>query len=565
MVSNTNLHLKDFGIYSNKIGLFYNNKENLSSYFGLMFTFFYFSILVALFGYYAIEIINKKQLKVYNSDKYPEDIPSIDLNNDLFYFAFGVEEPKITSVFMDETIYYPLAIYSEAIKENNKWKKKTEKNLELEKCNISKFNKIYQTSFINNNNNTLSTYYCIKDFNGLKLAGSFTYDQTSYIKILLFPCINTTENNNHCKSKEIIDYYFSGTYISFLMKNIGITPNNYENPTTSIINNLYTTIGKSFYKEKIIYYKIQEVVSDVGIFTNRFETKKYLKFDREFDSFYMKNEEKFYDGDTFCRIIIRISDTIEVQNRIYGKISEVLATTGGYIQMINIIFTVVVYLFNKYNMKYTLIENLFCYDIQKNKLIFKNDFEKSNRNNNYKNRAAILLSNFNNNQNSDEDNKILNLKNSIKIQGKQLIIVGANNKKTNEQLKLDDLRNISRPEYSCNKILNDNNSASIDMNKLKNFNSVVLLNNKSRLIKINNNINQNLDKDWSKSKLYDFKINFFKYYFYHCFKNTENKEFELYQYGIEMLTNQLDIINVFNTNFFFENYFTKINNIKNIG
>ena len=559
MISNINLQIKDFDIYSNKIGLFYNNKEHLSSYFGLTLTFLYCSILIVLFGYYAIEIINKKQLKIYNSDKYPEDIYSINLNNDLFYFAFGVENPKTGSVFMDETVYYPLAVYTEVIKENNKWKNNIQKNLELEKCNISKFSNEYQTFF---KSNTLSNYYCIKDFNGVKLSGSYTYDETAYIKILLYPCINTTENNNHCKSKDIIDYYFSKTYISFLMKDIGITPKNYENPTTPLINNLFTTIGKSYYKEKIIYYKIKEVVSDVGIFTNHLETKNYLKYDREFDSFYMRDAEEFYNGDSICRILIRLSDTIEVQNRIYGKLSEVFATTGGYIQIVNIIFSIIAFIFNKYNMKSTLIEDLFCYNLQKNKLILKNDIEKLNKYNNYKNNAAIFVSRLKSNQLFNENNnKIMNFKSSLNIHEKQLISDDAKNKKVTEELKLDNLKNISGPEYSCNKILNENN-LSIDKNKLKSINSVILLNNRSRLLKINDNINYNLDNDLDNSKLFDFKFNIFKYCFYYLFKNRENKEFELYKYGIQMLTNQLDIINVFTTNFFFDNYLKKKDNFK---
>ena len=566
MVSNINCQLKDLDIYTNKIGLFYNNKENLSSYFGLILTCLYSLLLVGLFAYYTNEVISKQNPKVSNSDKYPEGTPSINLNNDIFYFAFGAENPNTTSVYIDETVYYSEVIYHEMIKKNNKWKNKVKKNLELERCNISKFSKGHQRLFKNNN---LSSYYCVKDFNGMKLTGSYAYGEVAYFKILFYRCKNTTENNNHCKSKEIIDSYLSGGYASFLMENIGLTPTNYENPTTSIINDIYTMIGNNFYKEKIIYYKIEEIESNVGIFNNDIETKRYLKFDREYETFNVKKIEEL-DNDTdnlICSTFIRLSDTIEVQNRVYGKISEVLATTGGYMQMINLIFSMIAYIYNKYNMKSTLIENLFCYNLQRSKLILKYDFEKSNKYKNYKNDFSIFVSHFKNNKTAVvSNNKILNFKSPLNFQ-KQSIIGDEQNKNTNKQYKLGNLKSISKQERSFNKILNESNSASIDMNKIKNVNSVILLNKRNRLIKINDNVNNNFGKDCtnSHSKLDDFKLNFFKYYFYHCFKNTENKEFELYQYGIGMVVNQLDIINVFNTNFFCDNYLKKMNNTKSLG
>ena len=562
MSSNINFQLKDLDIYSNKIGLFYNNKENLSSYFGLILTCLYSLSLVGLFTYYTNEAIKKRNLKVYSSDQYPEGTPSINLNNDIFYFAFGVEDPIHTTVYINETIYYPEVVYHDSVKENNQWRNKVKKKLELEKCNISKFSEGHQKLF---KNNDLSTYYCVKDFNGIKLAGSYTYDEIAYLKIFLYPCKNTTENNNHCQSKDIIDSYLSEAYFSSLMENIGLTPTNYENPTTPTINNIYTTIGKTIFRERILYYKIEEIVSNVGIFGENIETKKYLKYDKESETFYIRDPEEFYNGNSICQIHVRLSDTIEVQNRIYGKISDVLSTTGGYMQLINLVFSVISYIYNKYHMKYTLIENLFCYNLEKNKLILKYDFEKSNKYKNYKNDFSIYVSNFKNNITA-ATNKILNFKSSFNLQ-KQSIIDDERNKKIDKFFKLGNSKSISRPEHSFNKILNESNSVSVDMNKMKNVNSVILLNKRNRLMKINDYVNNSLDNGYTKSisKLDYFKLNFFKYCFYHFYKNTEKKEFELYQYGIGMVVNQLDIINVFNNNFFCDNYLKKMNSSENFG
>ena len=378
--------IKDFDIYNNRIGLFLNNKPNLGSYFGLTLTFFYCIFFIILLIFCTMDDINKTQLKVYNSIRYPTETPSIKLYNDLFYFAFGAEDPITTSVFIDETIYYPEVIYYESIKKNNDWFNIEEKYLEIEKCNINKFSNGHKLLF---KNNSLSTNYCIKDLNNLKLSGSYSYNEISYIKINLYPCKNSTENNNNCKPQNIIDKYLSSSYISIQMEDIGITPTNYNNPTIPTIKDLYTTIGKSFFKEMSIYYKIVEIENDIGLFNTNIKTNEYIKFDKEYDTMYIRDETEYYNSEPICRVILQLSDTIDVHNRIYGKISEVFAKIGGFMQFINTLFGVLSFFFNRYNLDTTLIDNLFNYNLAKNKLILKHNIEKSNKYEEYKSNILI--------------------------------------------------------------------------------------------------------------------------------------------------------------------------------
>jgi len=99
----------------------------------------------------------------------------------------------------------------------------------------------------------LNNSYCVEDIN-LTLKGEFKYDRISYIRIGIYPCINTTENNNHCKSQEIIDANLSGAYFSLLAKDIGLDPSNYSNPIIPTFQDLYTTIDKSFFRDFILYF-----------------------------------------------------------------------------------------------------------------------------------------------------------------------------------------------------------------------------------------------------------------------------------------------------------------------
>ena len=58
--------------------------------------------------------------------------------------------------------------------------------------------------------------------------GHYSYDNYSLFFISLFPCVNNSDNNNHCKPKEVIDYYLKGTFVSIQMQDIELTPQIYD-------------------------------------------------------------------------------------------------------------------------------------------------------------------------------------------------------------------------------------------------------------------------------------------------------------------------------------------------
>ena len=108
------------------------------------------------------------------------------------------------------------------------------------KCNISKFGKFYKDKF---NTNALNNLYCFKEMNET-LYGHFSYDNYSLFFIQFYPCINTTENNNHCKSPEIIDKYLKGkgTFICMEFEDVELTPHNYSYPVRTRNQDIYFTI-----------------------------------------------------------------------------------------------------------------------------------------------------------------------------------------------------------------------------------------------------------------------------------------------------------------------------------
>ena len=210
------LKLSDVDIFGKKLGLFYKNKEKISSFFGLAITLVYIFVSISIFLYYTIQTINHKDLTVNDSTIYSQDVPSIDLNNsESLYFAFAFEEPGTAAKFIDETIYTVKAVFVDCVKgENGEFDVKEVRDLKVEKCQQKKFGKNYQHLFTDGEFNTS---YCIDSFDFV-LTGGFIYNKLSLIKMDIFPCVNNKENNYHCKPQEIIDKYLAGGYFSIFIK-----------------------------------------------------------------------------------------------------------------------------------------------------------------------------------------------------------------------------------------------------------------------------------------------------------------------------------------------------------
>ena len=157
----------------------------------------------------------------------------------------------------------------------------------------------------------------------MTLKGGFQFDEMSYIKINIYPCVNNSYNNNQCKSQDIINDYLDSSYFSVLIKDIGFSPFNFSFPTIPILQYYHTDLSKSILKKNIMYFGIVEINTDIGLLSNEIKTETYLKYTRDFNSFYLKDYEKNSQGEILSAQIM-IEDYIYYQKRIYTKITAAL-------------------------------------------------------------------------------------------------------------------------------------------------------------------------------------------------------------------------------------------------
>jgi hypothetical protein len=356
-------------MFSKRIGFFFNNQEKIGSFFGLLLSFIYFVVSIVIFVNYLILTIRRNEVKVYDTSIHAQKMPSITIDSNSLYFAFGVEDPINSLRYIDETIYYPQILFIDRIKADGRFITLTKKSLEYERCKEENFGKDYQHLFISGE---LNNSYCLKDFNyNLTFAGGYKYEKMTYIRIKIFPCVNTTENNNHCKPREIIDSHLTAGYFSILIKNFGLNPSNFSFPILPTLQDIYTTIDKRILRNIIINFGVTEIHTDISILNENVKKVKYLQYRDNFQNFQFREEEDYLDGKEFCVTQLKLDDTIIIQKRTYTKLSEVFSQVGGYMQLMNTVFSLLTLLINKYRNEVKILNSIFNFNIKEKKMSLK--------------------------------------------------------------------------------------------------------------------------------------------------------------------------------------------------
>ena len=563
-----------FDFYSKRIGFYFNEKEKIGTLFGCFLSVLYILFSLALFENHIYYTIKRVNVKVYDSTVYSRDIiPYININPSLINFAFGLEDPLTKNRFIDETIYSPKIYFYEKTKIDGGYNITETKELEYEICQKANFGIDYENIL---DNNELNSSYCLKNYN-ISLTGGYNYNRMSYITINIYPCKNTTENNNTCKPQNVIDSYLNGGFISLLAKDIGLNPSNFSYPVIPSLKYLHTAVDKSIYKELNIYYSLTEINTDISFWYEKFKKEQYIQFSKEYATFYFRNEmDHLHNRSEIISINIRLEDKVNIQKRVYRKMNEVFFILGGYVQVLDILFTILTLASNSLNRELQILNGIFNFNLKEkkmtlrihsikdfNSLVFKknlyfpSDKQITNLNtkipyNSNNNVSKNNLIGCDNDNNSSQVN-IFNRKHN------SLVIIRESDKENekNSSVKKQKKSNFSnnKPEKDCDNN-NNNNISSNYNNNINNSNNNTNNQNQNQKKKkyiyrvgsffpklINNDKNQS-NNSILKTFIDQIYFNIFNYY---CFKkcSIKRKEIELYDSGLSLYRKRMDIVNVF--------------------
>ena len=549
-MENTLNYYFNFDMYARSPNFYFKNHDRINTCFGTLLTLVYIIVSLTLFIYHSIITIQRKNFKVHDSTIYGQEMPFIDLNSNILYFAFGLEDPLTMNRFIDDSIYIPKIVFVDKAKINDELVTVYQQNLEIEKCKVINFGENYQHLFLEDE---LNNSYCLKKFEqNLTLAGGYKYERFSYIRIRIYPCVNSSENNFSCKSQEEIDHFMSSGYFSIILKDIGLNPANYSIPVIPTLQDLYTTIDKRIYKNYILNLGVTEIHTDIGLFQEDIKTQKYLQFRKEMETFTFRNEEEYYQGKSVIIAQLKLDDNINVQTRSYIKIPEIFSTIGGYMQLMNTAFLLLTIIVNKFNLELKIINSIFKFNLKKKKLIMKlqklNDYDD------------LHISNI-----SNIHTPVVNFK-KMKNITQHLDLL--DNKSKNSLMKENEINNISLLNFSEDKNELDNNNKNkitiLKKHKRKSnalpIENSKIENTKDKMSKKNLRLSQDHIKEngtnFNKKNIFnelsykDFndkiELNMFDYCCCHLVYEKRHKIIELYNITNSFYRKKLDVVNVFN-------------------
>lgn len=268
----------------------------------------------------------------FSKDIYLRENPSIITSNEYdripyernytnledFMFMVSINDPITWAPFIDET-YYTVK-FTTMIKVNQS--KGPSEYIKTERCRPEYFvGREDQMTGI-----PIENYYCMSpDINNVTFKGTQTSPDSKYIKFGVHMCINSTENNNFCKTPEEINEKLAGSSFNLFFYNYKFNLKNYTKPDELFVDFHHSFYSNLYYKLVFVTLKQVRFIDDVGFFTESRHSKDFYAVNdiKEVFNFKKQPDGKFLD------FAVNFGTNRENVVRNYKKIQIVIAEVGG--------------------------------------------------------------------------------------------------------------------------------------------------------------------------------------------------------------------------------------------
>lgn len=209
--------------------------------------------------------------------------------------------------------------------------------------------------------NTLSVGSCFDMIkNNITIGGSYTGNYFSEVNYRMKPCVNSTANNNTCKSPSDINKMITGGTFNIYYVDYYIDTENFSDPFVSFLNNYYIKVDTAFTRSSNVYFRQANIFSDVGLVLSGFENRTNIISDK-YNEQYSTGNGKYY-----LSIYVASSNNIYDISRSYMKLQTLAAVIGGIFNALSLVGLVIANYFNKYKIYENLINALFY--VENNKI-----------------------------------------------------------------------------------------------------------------------------------------------------------------------------------------------------
>ena len=501
--------LLDRDIFAKLPELYIKGKTKKPSILGLVCSSIYLNVYIPLLLYKIVQMLRRVDFTFYDSYEY-NDFPSIKLTNEIFYGGFSM------GGIIDETLYYPRAIFHSGVKEAGVWNYNI-RELELETCKLEKFGSKYRELF---KNQPLSNLYCLKDVD-FTLEGNANLDRFSYIRIKVYPCVNSARDGRQCKDHSSIYNFFASNTLEFKMQDNLLTPDSFNNPVVPQKKDIYSPVFLDVYQKLYSHIQIVYVDTDVDLTGLRFLTKKnrieqYLKYESSMLIAAPGTDQILNTGGAACEVTMQLDAKVLTKKRKYATLLDALGAVGGLIGFFSSFLNFICSLTRETLYYESLVNDLFSFDLGRKRILIKNKNDKDN--DTKKNENARKTNSLSELQQNNEE---IYSKESIKEENLVL-----DSKDNSDKLNLNNKNNNDEKNNNINEqaqILNSNNY------EINNF-----MKSDTKLNTTNKKTNKIIDN-----------LNISSCCF-RCINKNKNINKYLLEEGKKIFSEKLDIINLFN-------------------
>ncbi len=540
--------LTDFDLFGKVPELYYKGRSKKSSTFGIILTVIYIALYIAFLIYKLVRMFKRVDMTFYDSYTF-NGLPSIKLTNNEFFGGFGM------GGIIDERMYYLTVEYVSLVSQNGEWVTADYRLLETEKCQLEWFGSEYQEIFADQ---PLHNYYCIKDVSGMVLEGYSNLERYSYFNVKFYPCANYTKNGTKCYDYWEKYKFFAANKIELKIQDNYLNPEDYKNPVTRRRVDMNSPVFKDLYQMIYSYLQIVNIETDEDItglnfFTDHTRKQIYTRYE---ESFIIASPLFYGDilisGAPIADATLQLAAKVLTEKRQYLQLIDVLGDVGGLMEIVYTVLNLICSFVTEVLYDKSLVNNLFSFDLNKKYVVFNNPkmkIKQAKENKNIEDIRKIDTINL--------KEKIKNLENNQNIEiytkensGERNIIEKSNTTSTKTKAKRK--KKLAKKTTSKTTLVQLQEQNIQNENIQDNINKLSIVENKNVLSIYNGSVdpleNQNgAVTDTSNEK--DLKNIYISNWLICCFwcssrKRNVNKV--LFEEGSKLITERLDIMNMFN-------------------
>ena len=528
--------IQNFDLFGKQPEFFYKGKSQRVSWFGRIFSIVYIVLYVAFVIYKLVRMLKKVDIDFYETYAF-SGIPSIKLNNDLFYGGFTI------GGLIDETLYFPVVYHYTETTVNGVRESLPPEPVALTRCSLDMFGKRFQPLFADRQ---LDNLYCMEDVHET-LAGYSNLDEYSYYYIMIMPCIGYNLRGELCQPLENVTAFFQQTYLEFKMQDIVMTPKDYDNPSIARNMDIQGPVFSFLYQSIYTYMQIVNLETDqdwLG-FEGLSDIKKeqFLRYD---ESWIIAAPSPHMNGlkamTPVCDITIQLSAKVLTTKRANTKLIEVLGDVGGLMEVVWSAFNILSIFITDLLYDIDIVNSLFSFDLSKKTVKIKKDSKD-----NYDLSDVDEINIYN--AKKSKNTHTIKFSTQIKEKEENTQTPVVEQIKTKKKKKIKSKRTIASSNNANDEKNSYNHNMNFNTNEIKKVNEVekqtIMSNN---LMASHENLNE-LKKtvETRNSEIFEeIKINkFFIVFAFCCIRKRKNINNYVLDEGLKLIGKRLDVFNIF--------------------